>query len=410
MYKYVRAVGRRYGQSERWKPVNLAKVTLSEAFAEYANIWVWVTHELIDHEQVLDLNELKSELFFENVLLPTWLTTIGNRSLPIDDTPPTFETVKVRCMDLWLAGYKVTTTNPLGHPEMEYPRNDEVDLLITRPDTDYELFARHCLVSINGLIHRVDYSTSGVHVAGGGKSNLIANRNEVCGISFLDIGELTTLTIDPAKVTRSHPDQPLCEVITYDTGVDLTNKVVGVVLGGYFHLLDKVCNVVSDTGVSIQIGNTPLLERWYESKGLIDMESITLEQNPNNVEHIDRSEFFSDEVMLKYLTLPQTFIVLIDTPNLYVDRHALRSTGLPGKFVDHTGELFPLIGPLGKLMSYHREANDGQYSIAVHEAFDVNYQFTTTHWLNEPTLDNSRTTEKMKSYPQVHFWEIGKDV
>lgn len=408
MYNYIRALGRRYGQNERWKSVDMNTLPLTTVFQEYKEVWVWVGHNLIPHEQAFDLTTLRQELHHENQPFPQWLTTIGNRALPVTDTPPTFETRTVSYADLWAAGYKVTPVTTSGRLGSDNPRGEEKDLIITRPDTDYDLFIDHCLVSINGLIHRLDYDPDGVRVVGGGEANLISNRNHIAAMSFLGVGKVSTITVTPDMITRSESTQPLSTVATIDTGVDLSGKTVGMVIGGYLHLLDNCCSVTGDTSISVQLQNLPLLQRWYSSKLLINVDSVPLTQSVGNKDQIAVSELLGDDFVKGYLTLSQSFVVIIDGNDLYVERTPLQYTGLPGRYIAREDLKYPLIGPLGNLLSYTQREQGGQYVIAVQDALTTYYQFEQTHWLKNHSVDNSRITYWMKDYSQCLFWEIGK--
>lgn len=410
MYTYRRAVGRKQGVSERWHDVDLTLLSLAEALQQYQTLWVWVKHWHVEEEQTFDLTELRQELYADPRSFPDWVNTIGNRALPVVDTPPVFETHTVRYKDAWSAGYRVDPIGRNSHPDVEYAREDVEDLLLTHPTVDLGLFHRHCLVSINGHLHRTDHSPYGIHVMEGNRSGLLANRTEVGILSFLGVGELECVTISPDMVERAHPEQSLGTVAVINTGRDLDNKTVLLSLGGYLHVLDDSYAVMGNGRISVHLQKVPFPQRWFDGKRRLYVDSIPLSASDTNKDLTVVEELYGDDAVTAYLTLSQSFLILVDAKDLYVDRHGVERTHLPGRYVaHHTGE-FPLIGAQGALLDYHRHREHDRYVLAAYDARDTYYQFETTRWQRLPLIDSSKVTARMWDYSRPYLLEIGRDL
>lgn len=414
MYICTKAIVRKKNSKGRWVEEDLSEASVATLFDTYSEVYLILTHPTLDHEVSLNLADVAAQVagLLETVSVADWLESLGDRSLPTRDEIPTVTTRQVKYNDAFVAGYTLRLVDPNGSINNDLPVADRYNILLTRPDTNYELFYKNCLVTVNGMVHRTDYDASGVYVIEGGKSARIANENHVGLISFRDIGELDFISITEDMIYNPHPNGQLRHQAHIALPKDIGTKMIALVLGGYLHLLDSYFIPTGERSIKIDMANLPLIQRFYASKGLIDLSPMTdlYEKDPTNPDHVALDDFFSDASIKAFLTLSQSFVVLIDTDNLYVEKHKLEYTGLPGRYYSHFRPDWPIRTELGRLPEYVAIPESDIWVIAVQDNFSTRYRFESTYWHQDVGIDSSRESHAPVFYAQGQLLEIGSDI
>ena len=84
---------------------------------------------------------------------------------------------------------------------------------------------------------------------------------------------------------------------------------------------------------------------------------------------------WSDAAIRSYLTLPQSVLVVINTPNLMVKCEAIRTCGLAGQVISYTPPRHPVMVGYGKFAEYHTLHQEGQYVLMIEDGWYRHYQF-----------------------------------
>ena len=284
-------------------------------------------------------------------------------------------------------------------------------LCMTKTGINYTLFKNSCLVSVNGFIHMTDTDGTKILVQDGAKSGRIARNNQVGITSFADIGQLEMIPITADMVHRRYTDIPLKTKLYIDIGTPKPNKTAMLVLGGYLHVLDdSTFSRISDSIFTIDFQNFPLLERYYESSQCIDLSSLGLDVHTENPFIVNVEQLYSDEVLTKYATLSQSFLVFIDTDNLFTETHALHHFSVPGMITSHIEPIYPLITGYGALGDYWRVKEDGQWALTITKGWQENYLFQSTGIENLVNVSDTRCPENPANVGRAHFLKIGTDI
>ena len=184
-----------------------------------------------------------------------------------------------------------------------------------------------------------------------------------------------------------------------------------LVLGGYLHLLDQRCfQRISGSIYAINFRALPLRDRYFESVDVLDLKSLGLEHTPQNEYEISDAQLHSDEVLVKYMTLSQSFLVFVDCENLFVEREVLRRSVTPHRYTSYTDAIYPLITGAGKVSNYWPVKEDGQWSLGVSDGVRGNYLFNTTLQDNITCIDNARDPSNPVELSRAQFIKIGTDV
>lgn len=407
MYVLVSAIARLAAPGSPLLPVDLSTLTLAQIESTYEQVHLRVSSSFWDTDRTMLFSSIIQNNSQRNVTLEQFFTNNGNKTLESIEGIATVSKGRVKYADAYWAGYTVRATR-YGASSGTVVSGSEADTItLTKPGVDGRIFHKNCLVSVNGLLHRVDADSQTVYVLQGGRSAYHSKRNEFGIYNFKNVGELECVSITPDLLFKAHPDQPFANQIFLKLPVPSENKTVGLVFGGYLHLLDNL--TFFRTGVNtfcLDIQSIALIERFFESRQLIDLAPLGLEYNGAHDAQISVTQLLSDEVLTKWLTLSQSFFVLIDTPDLTIEREALPPTQLAKQYIIHKDTTLPLVGGFGLLQPYWKYEDDNQFAITVGDNIHPNYLFRTTPPGQVPMPADNLEPYNRQSYSQAYFLDI----
>ncbi len=413
MYSYSKALVRETAPGSRWIEKPLADQPVVTLFNIYRDVILVVTHPTATGPLTVNLKEVADRFsgVSSEMTVQQWLASLDGESLPTTAGEPAIKSTTAKYNDAYNAGYKINLCYAEGNPFSDIPDSEKDDLIMIRPETDYQLFYESCLVTMNGLVHRTDYDINGVRVKDGGISFRKAKQNHVGIISFRELGKLGFYSITEEMLYNPHLNGKLSDAAYIKLPESVENKIVFLVLGGYLHMVDSCYHRINDQVIKVDTARLPLLNRFYESKGLIDLSKMTdhHEKNPNNPDHVSLEDFFSEESIKGYLTMSQSFIVTLEVDNLYLKRHKLGYSHLPGRYYTGLDPHWPLALQLGRLPEYVAVDESSFWNIAIQDNMSVRYIFETHEWQGEHSVDNSKISNNPVYYSQGHFLEIGTD-
>lgn len=411
MYNLVSAIAKPFGAGQRWREVDIETVPLLTLFNTYSQIHAILTNPFVTGQVGLDLQTIRSAVGGTSMTFPEFLTANGNNTLQTFAPVPELKTKTVKYADAFHAGYKIQAVHSRAAADAQLPPSEKTWLKLTRPQTNYSLFYSKCLVNVNGFFHMLDMDSTGIFVVDGMKSQQLSGMNTIGIMSFREVANLQYVPITPSMVYKQNPNQALKNQAFVQCDVDLSNKTIAVVIGGYLHILDdKVITRVSDKAVCISMQDIPIIPRYFGSRKYIDFTSLDLEKTTRNDGQIDVEDILSDESIIGLLTLSQSFLVIIDNPNLYRDKVAVRCPKTPNHYVAYTKPNLPLVAGYGKVANYWYVKEHGQYSITTHDTLTQNYVFDTVDVIDEISVSNQRLPGNPVTYGDAYFLEIGTDL
>jgi hypothetical protein len=387
-YSFSSAIALRKDPSSGWQSVNPMTVTLGELLTTYQRIIVTLTNSFEVTPTLFDLIANRHRFNNPSLTFSAWLINNGNLALPSVGSALEVTTQQTNTGDLYAHGFKVRRVHPSGHPDMEYPLEDKTDALITKPGTDYLYMGSRSLVSLNGLFHLTEGSTHGLYVRDAVKSAKISGDVAMSITSFANIAELQLVPISTDMVFKTNPDQRLYKQTFVNLGVPTVGKTVLLSIGGYLHCLDSAYREIGDGVVSIDFTKLPLLERLFESLDLIDMHTLNdvLLNGFKNTVIID--QITSDEFITKYLTLSQSFAIVVDTDYLVVNRDAFTSTKFPGQYISTFVPRGLLVTETGKELPYTVKEDTEWFSVNTKPLYTAGATYHSTQWPLETAVSN----------------------
>lgn len=411
MYKLERAVAKKMGLGTRWADVLLDTVPISEIYRTYEKVWLVLSNPFLTDQVALDLELIRNQISGLDITLPEWLVVNGNNTLPTVTQVPTVNTRYALYNDAFRAGYTIQPVAPNASPDAELPMGAKTWLHLTRPKTDWVLFSKSILPSVNGFFHALAPADEGCWIVDGMRTNIVSRQNQLGLLSFRTLGELTYIPITESMLFKQNPDQKMQWQTNINVGVDLSQYTVLLVLGGYLHVLDdRVFRPNGDQTLMVDVQNLPLLERYFESKNYLDFSDFPLTKTDLNENQISLDEFYSDEFLTRYFTMPQSFIVLINNRELFAERSPLRSMQGPGFYSTYEKPNHMLVTGVGKVSEYWAVLEDGVWAINLQDGRYHTRQFQTTDLAFLQTVDEKRLPYKPTVYSNAAFLKLGADI
>lgn len=411
MYNYVKSLVKENRFSSRWKEVNLNNMSLKDIFLKYDLVYLILNNIFLGKEIAFDLANLKSLYINSTKTIAEFLVANGNNTLTALSTIPTLNPSYVRYNDVFRAGYKVKPVGNKISVSSSISHNKKEHLLLTKDKISYSDFYQHCLVNVNGYFHITDFSTEGIYVNDANKTLIHSNRNEMGILNFKDVGKLQIKRITNSMIKRQLNSIPLSNKVYIKLPQAIGNRIPILVLGGYMNVMDpNLFHIVNEDTICLNFMNYNFIDRYFESKEVIDLSSLPIEKYDRNPNQLDLDNFYSDSVIKAYLTLSQSFIVLVETNNFFIDKVSVENTKMPGILMTQQKPIYPLIGGNGQLLNYWYQYEDRKYSLTVTEDRKDNLVCHTTDVNQLISISNDRETQRRKIESRPYFLLMGKDL
>lgn len=382
-YVLVAATARVRSLEAGWEPVSLAGLTLMQIFEQYQGVYLELSHFAHPHTVFLNLYAMRDTFSFaeQQKTVLEWIEDNGNESLPTVNNLPTSRELWAKYNDAFLAGYKVDLVN-IGHSaDSQFPAGDRNDLLVTKPTVNFSQMWKYFLVSVNGFFHRSVLGPNGLYVLEGGRTRRLCNQNIAGLTSFREVASTTQVAITADMVHPYKDGDPLINGVLLTLPNSVVGKTVLLVIGGFLHILDATYKVIGDKAIYVNMRDLNLADRFYHSDGKINLDSLPLERSPFNSKKISVASLHSDEVVRAYLSLPQSFLVVVDTEDVYLRRHEVDITNLPGVYQQEAPfKRLPMFGTYGVCLDYIAYQEYEKYVYNANYVHEPNLNYRTTEW------------------------------
>jgi hypothetical protein len=418
MYTLVSAIGVTYGVSARWGNIDIGDIPMNQLYATYRRVIATLTNPYVNGPVGLDLNVIQEQTQGLTLTFNQFLASIGNAALETMSTSPQIDTVYALYTDAFKAGYTVEPIAPGMSLTSPAPEAEKTNLYLKNPNIAMSKFYQSCMVTVNGFFHFVDSDGNAAYVRDGDVSRQKSEYAQ-CGIlCFNDLGTIEYLDLTEDMVynqTTEAGPVPLMYRTYIDIGVDIGNKIPILVLGGYLHILDnKTFRRVGSTSFMIDMENYPMLNRYYESLPYLDFSSLNLPSTRVNADQVGVTDLLSDATIKAYIGMSQSFMVLLDANDIFVDRQWIRTTPFPGKYLSGIKPVYPLVTGYGRMCEYWSVTEDTlytQYSLTIADGIKWNFVFNTTGNPNQLTSVGSNLNPINPGVLSPGFFKlIGRDI
>jgi hypothetical protein len=333
MYHFNSALVREKGAGTLWETKDISGMTMQKIYTSFRGVFINLTNDYIDGEFYLDFFTLGVADTGLDKTLAQWLVDIGNRTLDTKEGEVTIDRKYTKYVDAYSAHYVPKMTSYKYHPDADVPLAQLNDLLLTRKNTNYEDLGNYVMASVNGIWHPTSGSAYGLYVLEGAKSGRLANDNHIGLLSWQGIGKIQTVQIGKDDIVAPVKDLKFSQSIYIYLKESMAGKTPILVFGGIIHVLDGSYTRLSDHVIKIDVKHIPLLDQYYLIRNRLDLSSLGLDLSEDSPDLISKTQFFSDDTIVKWVDLPQTFVVLVDAAGLEVQTQPLGETQLPGRWI-----------------------------------------------------------------------------
>lgn len=418
MYRYIKTIVQPINERGVWKEIDASGMLTKTISQQYAKAYFTVFSVVFNKEITFTLDTVKSSFdTFDGTFLE-YLEFYKNKSFTESKVKPSIKRRLLRYEDGVKAGYKfypspaiadVTSNHDSSYRpyiKMVKKYSSEKGEVVVKAKEIYQ----SCLVSVNGYIHRLDVSDSpneDIYIIDGNKTCLRSNDTCIGILSFQELGKLTVVPITRDMVYKQVADITLYEQCYVDLGIDTSNKTIILILGGYMHIQNwSLFRRISDTAIRIDFKAIPFFERYHESLKYLNLDDAPLDKGYDYA-HASIEDLTSDNFIKYFLTLPQSFVVLLDNEDLNIKKHPVLTTKLPGKYISYIEPIYPLIQGFGKFGNYWSITDEGAWSVSVTENQYHNYMYRTSQQvLDNKTITDSRYSREPTEYSDAYFLEV----
>lgn len=403
----------------QWTELDLSDKILSNIFLLYRRVLVTVHNTVTNEDQTFDLETYRASYSNYNASLSQWLSTAMDGVALIVLTPseiPNYSLAQVLYANLFRLRYKVNKAI-MG---MNVPNNYSgylPDLKITKNlyTANVAKLDTHALVSINGFIHNTASSSSDssyVYVEEGAKSVDKCRANGIGMLSFADIAPIRRLRIKPENISSNSASGNLYDQLTFSVELpnDMTtldNKSFILVLGGYMIFIkENIFFKQGDLSFSLNLKTIRYVDRILESDQFLDLSKLGLTKYPQYNDAYNTAELIGNDVIKKYFTLSQSFLVVVDTPVLYTDTITIKNCDIPGNFRTYTEPRYPLFVGHGRIAEYWHTRQVGYWEVTVTDPYLRNFILTQGPELTSGYITDQLDPTKPTASLRGHFVAI----
>lgn len=362
MYAIVESFAR---TKREWSRVNLADTKMLDVLTAYEEVHITID----DDGERVNWRPMTSTHYDIAIKTPftltEWIAHCNDNSIRLDVTSNPFTMDLLKSITSYSAfdiGFKADRSNFYVHPESDANLLGE-DLRLTRAGTDYSKFVGNVMMSINGIIHPTASSENGFYAKGGHKALHGKPIEDLNLINFQELGGFTVQRLALLNMYKQEGGSvKLYENCCFNMKYDVTDKVFGIVIDGYLHLLDGVVQVVGTTSLKINWNKVPLLDRAIKMNGKTPSHSTVRGKELVNEADIRTNEWVED-----LLVSPFTFLVVFNRKDITTSVTNLVSKNLPGIYEYPTDLQGAAFTGDGEILSFKKFRDRSSYAIAREE-------------------------------------------
>lgn len=351
--------------------------------------------------------------FEQEMTLGQWFVALGNTALPTK-TFTTVETVQALYSDAIHAGFKVEMVVSGGQPSLELPWAAKTDLLVTKEGLTGGMMEANTLASVAGYLHRTYSSTAGLYVMQGGRTVQQSDINSLGLISFAKLGGCKIVPIT-AKMLGGLPaagtelDTPIYVSVP---GVDWSKSSAMLVLLGHLIPLGNVFRAVGNGLFEINLLQYPYLERFLTAEQYMDLSQIrsVTSKKKDAPTMISVPESRGRAFIQEMLTISQSFIVVVNSPDVYFNRIPLEIGQHPCAFYHHETVKAPCQHHDGRMLNYLLHDHGLKWTLMAPEGTHDHMRMHDIRWRNVNAVDSVRSNRDRRRPARPHILEIKRDI
>lgn len=381
MYVYVKSVLRKKNTDEPWMDVNIANMLLSDLFNNYTSGYIKLTNKYLSKPVYMDLQEFKAmSITTPDLTFNMWLTYMGDLTFATNEVEPVMHQGIVTYCDAWQAGYNIKRMNHLNTETENMVDGDLPHLHISKVGVAAKTLSDYALTIVNGYLHFSDTHKDGVKVFDAAKTIDKSGHNQIGLMSFYEVGKIKQVKITEKMISPTHSTSSLSRGLFINLGQDINRYKVMMSIGGFLHYgKDSFSIVNTDEGIiRVDIDSIDIHEKLLMAMNDIEFNEGTLGISENFPGSIVKEKILSDSSLKHFFTHNTSFIILVDTEVMSIEREMLDNVNLFSLYEYHTKPNLPMIDYYGRLPIYHFQEQVGKYVIKTTPQYSSFNNYRTT--------------------------------
>lgn len=381
MYVYVKSVLRKKNTDEPWMDVNIANMLLSDLFNNYTSGYIKLTNKYLSKPVYMDLQEFKAmDITTPDLTFNMWLTYMGDLTFATNEVEPVMQQGIVTYCDAWQAGYNIKRMNHLNTETENMVDGDLPHLHISKVGVAAKTLSDYALTIVNGYLHFSDTHKDGIKVFDAAKTIDKSGHNQIGLMSFYEVGKIKQVKITEKMISPTHSTSSLSRGLFINLGQDINRYKVMMSIGGFLHYgKDSFSIVNTDEGIiRIDIDSIDIHEKLLMAMNDIEFNEGPLGISENFPGSIVKEKILSDSSLKHFFTHNTSFIILVDTEVMSIEREMLDNVNLFSLYEYHTKPNLPMVDYYGRLPIYHFQEQLGKYVIKTTPQYSSFNNYRTT--------------------------------
>lgn len=428
MYSYVSALAKNNTPYSRWEALDVSQVPLNEIYQRFTNVWLILSNPFLPKQVSLDMSKMRVQLEGKTITVAAWLVENANKTLPTNTKLPTIEENVAHYGDAAYSGYTAYPVKPgsyIDNGDLDIADKDWAKIVCRDRVVDYKDMFAKTMVSVNGFYHPTDFDSEGLFIVDAVKSLRRCGQNQIGITSFNNVGTLKFIELKSNMIYKADDQVPFKHGVDINLRQSHKGKSIILVLGGYmFTANENFLFRTSDTTLHVKFDCFDFPQRFMESNRYLNLSSLPLtngtfaEKEDDLSVLVDVEELMSDAVIKAYFLLPQSFIVLVDNPELVAEYVDVKTPEFACSMITAHRPVYPLqIGhgmvgnywPIQEKGNWYDDAHKDLWALHMVDTQYNNYHFETTRFEDLKLISDNREPDMPlfpSSYSQGRFVKL----
>lgn len=208
----------------------------------------------------------------------------------------------------------------------------------------------NCLVAVNGVFHRTSVLNNVLYALDGFRTIRLSGRKDVTLVDTSRVGGHTIIPLTTTNVKQTNYND--WATITLDQSI--AGKTVFLVVDGYFyHRHSDVLMFADDTHIKVRTNKLPLIQQFrHNPRTIYQPDRYGQDVTQNSRKYLDAFEdifldsrsvststFKTQAFQYSRLTNYHSFLVVMNSPNLYTIATDVVPTGTPQFYTDQSNRI-----------------------------------------------------------------------
>lgn len=358
-------------RNKNYENVDITRMKMSEVINNFIDGYIELNHRVLKGTFYLTIEALRNARVPMDLTLSfnDWLALNHKLELPTQKEKPEYKEGVVKYSDAIYAGFKVNLIGRYKSVKDNIPTSELVDIYLEKTLPTKRPLYRNMLTLVNGFLHRHIPHENGVAILNGGETFLNSGVNTVGILSFYSAPEVQQVPITEDMIKHKGQIFPIRESVIIKLPEAITSKRVMMSLGGYLIYDERVIKVLSyEEGlIQLTLKQLDIIKMMYNSVGHVNLEPLGIfpEDGKSNLRKLRVAEVLSDIILRKYLTLSQSFFILVEADDLEITKLALNDTGVPSYYETTHEPIYPLVNSFGIMPEYWKRKVEDYWCINI---------------------------------------------